>query len=89
MLSGIWHGEVFIALKIFFARWNFNMGFVQSTLSRKPWYPKRLGKEKREIVCADAFVLSNHHLLKVMFLLGLLDLGFPTPLDRGVLENRC
>ena len=46
MLSGIWHGEVFIALKIFFARWNFNIGFVQSTLFCKPWYPK--GREMRK-----------------------------------------
>ena len=60
--------------------------FLHWLCSIKPFpqaaVPQRSGNERRKIVCADAFVLSNHHLLKVLFLLGSLDLGFPTPLDR-------
>ena len=51
MLNGIWHGEVFIALKIFFARWNFCIDFVQSSLFPKPRYSKVGEREEENFMC--------------------------------------
>ena len=88
MLNGIWHGEVFIALKIFFARWNFSIGFVQPTLFRKPWYPKggQTRKGKSYVLMLSCFQTTTSS--RYCFYWAGWTLVSPLPWT-GVLENCC